>query len=266
MKTKLFILAFSLLFVLPNISKGQCYTVLSVKGVIIVEKTGMPLQEMDEICASDKLTFKSKDSKAAVLSSEQGRYILKPNKNKKDDNITAFVKSVLMQGTGSLSTRGGVNIENEFGESYFVIGVNKLRVDSETYPMNESCFFYIKYKYNGEDINKKLKFSIDTLLIDKESIYKIDEKEIDLQKVQGVSLFYYEKEKNTSTKIASFILTFADEKSLEKELKSYINLLKSSGKDNELIAREAALYVSDLYGNINSECFKAWLFEKFDLK
>jgi len=265
MQNKYILLFFLLLLVLPAMSYSQCYTVLSVKGVIVVEKTGMPLREMDEICASDKLTFKSKDSKAAVLSSEQGRYIIKPNKNKKDDNITAFVKSVLVQGTGSLSTRGDVSIENEFGESYFVIGANRLTVDSKMYPMNEYAFFYIKYNYNGEDINKKLKFSKDTLFIDKESIYKIDDKDIDINKVQGVSLYYYEKEKNTSTKLASFILTFADEKSLGKELKEFIKILKSKGKENDIIIQEVVLYLNDVYGNINIDNVKLWLLEKFGL-
>lgn len=265
MKTKLFILAISLFFLLPNILRSQCYTVLSVKGEIILEKTGQPLREMDEICASDKLTFKSSDSKAAVLSSEQGRFVIKPDKNKTNDKLTAFVKSVLSQGTGTLSTRGEVTLENEFGESYFIIGTGRLHIDTKTYPMTESNFFYIKYKYGSEDVNKKLKFIKDTLLLDKESVYKVDEKEINPAKVQSVSLYYYEKDKNASTKIASFSLEFANENKLTGELKSYINLLKNAGKENDFIIQEVMLYLNDVYGNINYDNIKAWLFDKYAL-
>jgi len=265
MKTKLYLAALLVLFAIPNISFSQCYTVLSVKGEIILEKTGKPIQEMDELCASDKLTFSTSDSKAAVLSSDQGRFIIKPGKNKSNDNLTAFVKSVLSKGSGSLSTRGEVTLENEFGESYFVVGTYRLHVDDKTYPMSESNFFYIKYKYGNDDVNKKLKFNKDTLILDKESVYKIDDKEINSDKVSGVSLYYYEKEKNTSTKIASFLLEFANENKLTAELKSYINLLKNAGKENDFIIQEVMLYLTDVYGNINMDNIKAWLFDKYAL-
>ncbi|MBI5403741.1 MAG: hypothetical protein HY959_10105 [Ignavibacteriae bacterium] len=265
MKNRILLSAVLFILALPGFLLSQCYTVLSVKGEIILEKTGKPIQEMDEICATDKLTFKSSDSKAAVLSSEQGRFILKPGKSKKNESFSAFVKSVLSQGTGSLSTRGEVSLENEFGESYFVIGTYRLPVDIKTYPMSESNFFYIKYKYNGEDINKKLKFNKDTLFIDKESVFKIDEIEIDQKSVQGVSLYYFEKGKNTSTKIASFQLSFANESKLTAELKSYVNLLKNAGKNNDYIIQEVVLYLNDVYGNINIDNLKIWLFDKYGL-
>lgn len=266
MKYKIILFLVSVIILSPALLKSQCYTVLSVKGEIILEKTGKALQEMDEICANDKLTFKTADSKAAVLSSDQGRFIIKSSKKKSNDNLTAFVKSVLSQGTGNLSSRGEISLETEFGEVYFVVGKYALPVDAKSYPLNDDNFFYLKYSYEGKDVNKKLNFFKDTLFLEKENIYKVDDKSVDEEKIQNVSLYYYEKEKNLSTKITNFRLVFADESKLKKELTEYISLLRNAGKYDEYIIQEVLLYLSDIYGNINIDNVKIWLYANFGLK
>jgi hypothetical protein len=259
MKNKKFLFVIAFLIFLSGQVKSQCYTVLSVKGEIILEKTGQPIKEMDEICASDKLKFSTPDSKAAVLNTEQGRFILKVSGKKRENDLTAYVKSVLFQGTGNLSSRGIVSLETEFGDEYFVAGANKLQIDINNYPMDSSRFFFLRYNYEGQEINKKLKYSNDTLILEKNGTYKIDGKEINPDLVESVSLYYYEKEKNTSTKISSFKLVFAEEKKLSDELNTYINLLKKSGKDKTYIEEELLLYIMDVYGKINVDNMREWL-------
>jgi hypothetical protein len=266
MRFKIIFLLMLLILISPEILKSQCYTVLSVKGEIILEKTGRALQEMDEICADDKLTFKSSDSKAALLSPEQGRFIIKPSKKKNNDNFISFVKSVISEGTSKLSSRGVISPEVEFGEVYFVVGKYALSIDVKSYPLDDDNFFYLKYSYEGKDVNKKLKFNIDTLFIEKENICRVDDKPIDEGNIKIVSLYYYEKEKNTSTKVANFELVFANETKLIKELTDYVSLLKSSGKDNDFIIQEVLSYLSDLYGNINADNVRNWLSINIGLK
>lgn len=259
MKTKFTFYLFVLIFASPLLLWSQCYTVLSVKGEIISEKTGKPIQEMDEICANDKLKFSTADSKAAVLSSEQGRFIIKLSGNKRGNELMAYVKSVLFQGTGNLNSRGVVTLETEFEDLYFVTGINKLQIDSYGYPMNEDKFFFIRYKYNNNEINKKLKFSNDTLFFSKDDIYSVDGNSIEQDLIETVNLYYYEKDKNTSTKIASFKLVFADEAKLKKDLDSYVSLLKILGKDKAYIEEELLLYMMDVYGKINVDNTKEWM-------
>lgn len=259
MKTKniLFLAIFILSF--SGFLRSQCYTVLSVKGEIILEKTGKPIQEMDEICANDKLKFSSSESKAAVLSPEQGRFIIKISGKRKGNDLTSFVKSVLFQGTGNLSSRGTVSLETEFEDEYFVTGINRLAIDIKNYPMDSNRFFYLRYKYNDKDVNKRLQFSGDTLIFEKESIYFVDGNNINQNKIESVILFYFEKDKNTSTKITTFKLLFADEKKLINELNSYISLLKKSGKEKSYIEEEVLLYIMDVYGKINVDNTKEWM-------
>jgi hypothetical protein len=265
MKTKLILFLAFFIALFTGISRSQCYTVLSVKGEIILEKTGQPIKEMDEICANDKLAFSSTESKAAVLSTEQGRFIIKMSGKKRGNDLTAFVKSVLFQGTGNLSSRGTVSLETEFEDEYFVTGVNKLQVDPKNYPMDSDKFFFIRYKYKDKEINKKLKFSNDTLIFEKENIYSVDGETIKQNQIESVNLYYYEKDKNTSTKISSFKLIFANEEKLKNELNAYIKLLKNSDKDKSYIEDEVMLYIMDVYGKINVDNTKEWMYKNLEL-
>ena len=264
MKFKIILLLFSLFIFVPGILKSQCYTVLSVKGQIILEKTGQAIQEMDEICANDKLSFANADCKAAVLSSEQGRFIIKMSGKKKDGGLQAYVKSVLFQGTGNLSSRGIVSLETEFEDTYFVTGINKLQIDTKSYPMDSEKFFFIRYKYNDKDVNKKLKFSNDTLFFGKEDVYSIEGNNINQDLIESVSLYYFEKAKNTSTKIASFKLVFADETKLKKDLNAFITLLKKAGKEKSFVEEEVLLYIMDVYGKVNIDNTKEWIQKNLD--
>ena len=243
----------------PCILRSQCYTVLSIKGEIILQKTGQPIKIMDEICPNDKLIFSTAESKAAVLSPDMGRFIIKLSGKKKDNDLEVFVKKVLVQGIGNLSSRGVISLDNEFGDEYFIAGINKLKIDPNNYPMNEDNFFFIRYKYLDKDVNKKLKYSGDTLFIDKETIYKIDGNYINSKNIESVTLYYYEKGTNTSTKIDSFKLTFADELDLKKELNGYVSILKKTEIDKDHIEEEILLYIMDLYGKINIENMKDWI-------
>lgn len=265
MKNKLILFLCVFIISFTGFLKSQCYTVLSVKGEIVLEKTGQPIKEMDEICSNDKLVFSSSDSKAAVLSSEQGRFIIKMSGKKKGNDLTTFVKSVLFQGTGNLSSRGTVSLETEFEDEYFVTGVNKLQIDSKNYPMDSVRFFFLRYKLKDIEINKKLKFSNDTLFFENEDIYNVDGNNIKQELIESVSLYYYEKDKNTSTKISTFKLIFANEKKLKNELNAYIRLLKTSGKDKSYIEEEVLLYIMDVYGKINVDNVKEWVHKNLEM-
>lgn len=272
---QIFIFSFLLILFFPLISFSQCYTVLAVKGEIISEKTGQPIKEMDEICATDKLTFSSQNSKASVFSSEQGTFVIKLGDKKKKDALTAFVGSVLFSGKEKLSTKNidfdeldliNINFyEKEFGNEYFVIRESKILVDSKLYPMDENNFFYVKYLFDGNEIEKKLKFDKDTLLIDKD-IYKTEEFDINPEKIDSVSLYYFDKGKNNHLRLTSFSLAFADDNILKSELSNYITILKKYNLNDYLITEQVINFIYDMYGNVNWHDIRSYLAEKFSIK
>lgn len=267
-------LLFLFLILFSNISFSQCYTVLSVKGEIISEKTGQPIKEMDEICATDKLTFNTKDSKAAVLSPDKGRFIIKLEKKTKNA-LTAFVSSVLFQGKEKLSTKifdlDELDLDNskfyktEFGDSYFIIKESKVFVDSKYFPMNEHNYFYVKYLLDGKEIEKILKFDKDTLFLNRD-VCKTDDFDVNPENVDSVSLYYFDKEKNKRIELTSFGLAFADEEKLKNELSNYISILKKAGKEDYIIMQEIEFFLNDVYGNVNNYDLYSYLSENFGLK
>lgn len=275
MKRIIIICYFVVLFLFPEFVKSQCYTVLAVKGEIISEKTGQPIKEMDEICATDKLTFSTLNSKASVFSSEQGTFVIKLGDKKKKDVLTAFVGSVLFSGKEKLSTKvfefdelDLVNInfyEKEFGNEYFVIRESKILVDSKLYTMDENNFFYVKYLFNGNEIEKRLKFDKDTLLIDKD-IYKTEEFDINPEKIDTVSLYYFDKEKNEQIRLTSFNISFADDNTLKSELSNYITILKKYNLNDYLITEQVINFIYDMYGNVNWYDIRSYLAENFSIK
>lgn len=274
-KIKVFILINLFLFSFSNVSFSQCYTVLAVKGEIISEKTGQPIKEMDEVCATDKLTFSTQNSKASVFSSEQGTFVIKLGDKKKKDVLTAFVSSVLFAGKERLSTKiidfdelELVNIkfyEKEFGKDYFIIKESKNFVDSKDFPMNENNYFYVKYLFDGNEIEKKLKFDKDTLLIDKD-IFKTEEFDINPEKVDSVSLYYFDKEKSKQIYLTSFSLSFADDNILKSELSNYITILKKYNMKDIFITEQVIYFINDMYGNVNWYDVRSYLIENFGIK
>lgn len=265
----------AIFFLLPNFSFSQCYTILSVKGEIVLEKTGQPVKEMDEICATDKLTFSTQNSKASVFSSEQGTFVIKLGDKKKKDALTAFVGSVLFSGKEKLSTKNIdfdeldlVNInfyEKEFGKEYFIIRESKIFVDSKFFPMNEHNYFFVKYLFDGKEIESKLKFDKDTLYINKD-VFKTDEFEINPENVDSVSLYYFDKEKSKRIELTSFKLSFADENILNSELSNYTTILKKLDIKNSLITEQVVYFLNDVYGNVNWYDVSSYLSGKFLIK
>ena len=274
---KTIITFFSLVFlilIISNTSISQCYTILSVKGEIVSEKTGQPIKEMDEICATDKLTFSTPDSKAAVLSPEQGRYVIKLNQKKKDA-LTAFVSSVLFAGKERLSTKiidfDELELENatfyksEFGDSYFIIRESKIFVDSKFFPMNEHNYFFVKYLFDGKEIEKKLKFNNEALIINKD-IFKYEDFIINPETVDSIEFYYFDREKSKKIKLNTFKLAFADEEKLYAELSNFISILKKADKIDYIITQEVFYFLNDVYGNVNGNDVSAWIEEKFGIK
>jgi hypothetical protein len=273
MKTKILI-TFFILLLFQGLAKSQCYTILSVKGEIILEKTGQPIKEMDEVCATDKLKFSTADSKAAVLSPEQGRYVIKLGK-KKANELIAFVSSVLVAGKERLSTKimlfDEPEIENikfyeeEFGKEYFIINECKVYADSKYFPMNENNYFYVQYSYDGKEIESRLTHDKDLFCLNK-NIFKNNDFEINPEKIDIINLYYFDKEKSKRIKLTSFHLGFINKDELKNELTNYISILKNAGKEDYYILQEVMFYLNDIYGNVNGYDVQAYLTENFGIK
>ncbi|MBI5404363.1 MAG: hypothetical protein HY959_13320 [Ignavibacteriae bacterium] len=268
-KYSLFLSVFLLAIITGN-SFSQCYTVLSVKGEIISEKTGQPIKEMDEICATDKLKFSTKDSKAAVLSSDQGRFVVKVSGKNTNNELIAFVNSVLFAGKERLSTKlmefddeqMNLNLfKDEFGVSYFVINESRVYADTSVYKLNEINYFSLNYLYDGKEIEKKLKFEKNCLVIRKDVL-----EDANPDSIEFVSIYYNNIGKKESKKLASFKLFFLEEQILKELMSSFTSILKKAGKENYYIVEQSQFLFNDLYGNVNYYDLSTYLENNFGIK
>lgn len=274
----------------------DCYIVQKVKGEIIIEKTGQAMKAGDQICSNENIIFKDASCAAIVHSTVSGRFVIKPNKETTPEIqnvIKAAINSVISPSNATLSYKyvfdpddkngndldGPVEVNfaikdllTEFMEPYFVLGEYRLKLNRKKYSMDENNYFQIEYNYSNKLIEKKLGFSNDTLILNKE-IFNIDGLQTYEQKV---TIYYVNYEKKI--KIKSFELLFANDEEVYTELNELYQNLKNEKKNNvdiekKLTSNEKKLpirienelkwYIIDVYGNKNEDNVKLWLNNKF---
>lgn len=271
MKIFLYCLFVTLFFPINNIM-SQCYTVLTVKGEILLEKTGQPIKEMDEVCSTDKIIFSTPDSKAAVLSPDKGRFVIKTEKETgKNNAIKEFVSNVLFAGKERLSSKiiffdekqelkNSRILKEEFGSNYYIINESRFFIDSATYRIKNNDYFFIMFPYEGKDVVKNLKYEKEILIINKE-IFTGYENLLKPDKISLVNLYYYDSKNNEKKNLFNFNISFLDEERLRAEVTNYISILQKEGKSNYVITQEVISLINDLYGNINYYDAEKWLGE-----
>ncbi|MCX6158859.1 MAG: hypothetical protein NTY74_12850 [Ignavibacteriae bacterium] len=263
-KFKLLTLCVILITLASTCFSQDCYTVMKVKGTVYNSSKGKDVSAQDELCSSDKLVFKSSTSVVVVHSSSKGRFTLKSQAKDTKSEFACIMGDVLKQsGSGNLSSRGVTSLQDEFKENYFVIGALRIKVEDKNYPMNDNTFFYLRYKYNGEDVNKKLEYSADTLIFSKDKIYKVNENVVKEDDVEQVTLFFYDKINKTSAQISSFKLSFLEENEIKSEIQKIVEIASSLNKTKEETHKDALSYISDTYGNFNVEAFEQFYKNNF---
>ena len=166
----LFIFNFFLFFSVVNAQDK--FTVIKVSGSILIQSTGSALGIGTAFSQNEDLLFKIPESRAAVINPKRGRFLLTSN------NMSEFKdsKSNFLPATGNISARGSDNILNAndlttfFEGNFVVFDKVKIKISPAFFPMNAQKYFYIRYLYKNETINKKLAYNSDTLIINKNEL------------------------------------------------------------------------------------------------
>jgi hypothetical protein len=251
-------------FVLPQ--SDEKYKVIKVNGQIIVKKSGKSLTQGDELFSSTPLDFKTSDSHAAVISPSKGRYVIKaPGTDGKTNMIP---------GMNHVSSRGGallnlIDLQNHFAGDYVILDKTKLKISKEAFPMvDKVSFFFVEYMYKGEKISKRLDFNGDTLMLDRKSIFVIDQKPIEVPANVEMELKYYQVAKNEepakSYKINSFKGIFPNLDDLKKELSIIITTLENKKASEQIDEMQA--YIQEFYGKTDKDNLKEWVLKNFAMK
>jgi len=249
-----------------NVALSQQYRVIRVDGTILLKKTNKPISKGAVISPNEEFIFKSPNARAAVILPGKGRYVLQA-----DNSTDAYTKAKLAPAMSNISSRSGainnkVALRNYFEGKYVIIDKVKIRIPSE-FPMNDSSFFYISYKYKGETVNKKLSYIDDTLIIDRSELLTIDNKPIPNPYITDMKLIYLTKDREENSIKNIFINKFNPVFPKPEELKEEIAIIldSMSDKSREQKINEVFSFINDFYGKPDKKNLEIWLKKEFGL-
>jgi hypothetical protein len=167
----------------------------------------------------------------------------------------------------NISTRGGSltslsDLQNHFSGKYVVLDRQAIQMDKMNFPMDRDNFFFLRYIYNGEDINKKLEYSGDSLIFDKKNLFTVDGNPIPGPDNTSIKLYY--RKGSQSILLNDFDLIFPDMKQLTSEIKVILDEIKN--KTTKEKTEEVSSYINEFYGKIYRENLVSWLSNYFGLK
>lgn len=241
-----------------KLAESDKYKVIKVDGRIIFQRTKADMKIGDIFVSGTELSFTSPQSRAAVISSLKGRFVLSASEKG---------QTKILPAANNISSRSGalinlVDLQNHFLGDYVILDQSKLEIGAENFPMNDSNFFYLSFEYNGEKIRKRLDYEEGNIVVfSKDDIYKIDGQPIPVQELD-MALYY--RSGASSTKISEFKPVFPNLDNLKDEV--VIILEEFSDKSVEIQIQEVTAYLGEFYGKPQKENLNAWLEVTFGLK
>ena len=252
-----------LVFIAVQALNGQNdFKVIRVNGTILIKDKNISLETGTVFTDKEDLLFRSEDATAAVINSQRGRLVI----TSKSHDLAA-AKSNYLPSMYNISSRGGSlsgeeDLASVFSGRHVVLGRERTAVDRNAFPMDNDHFFFLRYRYKNEDINKKLGFSGDSLIIDKNTLFTVDGNPIPSADNTSIKLFY--RRGSESVFISQFDLIFPDMNQLSKETGVILNEIRDKPASEKI--NEVGSYINDFYGKVSYDTLKAWLEKKYCLK
>lgn len=241
-------------FVLFTEVHSQDYTVIHVIGEIIDIESNKPLVRGTKLQENSKLQFKNQDSRAAVLSSDRGRFILQPNTMEgEEDDLSYLLATVIRPVRGKMSSRSGValssfNFTSEFTKpTAWISDTIIYNAPEDLFPLGDKGLFFVRYRYNGEEVNKKLLSEGQNFYFVKSTFFSVDDQPVSPDSISDMQLYYFDTQDKASRQLSDLSLNSVE----TEELKGIYESMKSENK--EVSMEEFYYLVKDLFGECNRE-------------
>lgn len=259
MKSVAYFFVILILFLSPGLFSQTDYTVIKVNGSIMLKASGKSLIQGTVFGEKEELFFGSENSRAAVVNPGKGRFVLAPV-----STGTYVAKTCMLPPVSNISSRGGtmltlLDFQNHFTGKIVFLGKNTIRIGDSSYPMDSSNFFFLRYKYHGDNINKKLTFRSDTVFFDRDQILTIDNQPIPHPDTATMKMYY--RRGNESVFLSEFTAVFPNEDELKKEIEILLNTLQNLKFDEKL--NQVISFVNEFYGKPDKENISSWLKASF---
>jgi hypothetical protein len=249
-------------YLASKVNAKEQYTVIKVIGTIVLQKTGNLLASGDVILATEPIIFKTPDSKASVISSKKGRFVLSPG----GSESVVDVKSSLIPPMSNISSRNGpilsiVDVQNYFSGDYLILDKAQVNISKHIFPMNDSSFFFFTFLHKGVEVNKKLSHHNENLIIERAELFKIDDKAIPVNTNNKVKVGYY------SGKQALYLnemnLLAPDLQNIKQEVQLILDSM--SDKSSKEKSVEINSYLNEFYGKADLDHVNQWLKTEFNI-
>jgi len=258
-KTILFIFISVLAF--ARLAGQADFRVIKVNGTILIRDRNVSLETGTVFNEKEDLVFRTDDATAAVINAQKGRLVISSRSHDLANSRSNYLPSMY-----NISSRGGSlskssDLASRFSGRYVVLDREEIEIDNSAFPMDKDHFFFLRYRYKNEDINKKLEFRGDTLIIDKHSLFTVDGNPIPSADNTTIKLYY--RKGSESVYISQFDLIFPDLQQLAKEVGIMLKEMKDKTTDNKI--NEVGGFVNEFYGKVEYESLKKWLAARFSL-
>ena len=229
MKSKLIVLQIFLLSSLYSYGQ-QNYKVLYTDGNVFVNDSLITKGEL--IKDSEKIIFKNKKgvlkvcfdncSKIKILSN----YLFLKSKSKTISDYITYYESLGIRGNEVIKISELKDLLDI--SKVAVIDTLKISINNFNLPLDNSNYFYLRYNYLGDTINKKLETNNSELLINKDAFNIKNIGMIDTENCL-LSLYHYNEIKKKSTLIISnFRIVFIDVQKIKNDIADIVKINNKS--------------------------------------
>ncbi|MEM6737794.1 MAG: hypothetical protein AAF620_17175 [Bacteroidota bacterium] len=95
------------------------------------------------------------------------------------------------------------DFESYFSKPYLILDSTTLETNPAIFKLDENRFFYVRFNYENEIINRKIPFESNSLSLGYELFELDDGTLLDISKIQSAELFYYDMVNSKSEKMCT---------------------------------------------------------------
>jgi hypothetical protein len=249
------------------------YNVVKVNGTLYNTTQKQKLSTGTSVNQNDEVEFGSLTNSAFVISKDNGRFIMIPDKN-----LSATAGTVLkpLSRRTAITTRSEsqVKLPNNdlfryFGKDNFLFlgSVSKVWIDTAKIKISENNMLVAKYKnQDGISISKKLMVDGDQLIINLEEIFPERNNDGSL-KMFPIEIFYFNNLTKELALKANFNPILANKNEIINEFKVIAATINAAENNNStIIFEEIESFVFNSYGNTNEEELKQFIIANLEIR
>lgn len=283
---KKYAILFLLILLFSTSGWAEMYTVLKVIGDVRVD--GKPVEPWALLSTDTELTFGDASSALRVIQGKQTYTISGEKAAKKSGSgeLAAILKSAFVptspvkraSSKGLITTKHDMRLfltaskDPDKPNPFLVIDAGEYQVPADVYELkDEEKFFFLFYRWRGEDIYKLLPNTADQTFAISPDIYVLskgepNEAHADPAEIKGDIQFLYAVDADHDERICTFKPVFITTTALKTELTPMVESLRKEGLSDLEIKNFIGEYLVGNYGEPGEDVLAGWLRENFGLE